>query len=204
MILGTGRSGTDYMCHWLNWNGVLCGHEEVYSVYGYQGWGDFRAESSWVAATQPIESSVGLLHIVRDPLAVLRSQLSSNLDRGGFWNLEADDEVVGPFITYMQAHCPEAWEQPDDMGRAITFIVEWNKKCAERNSKWCQLEEVNKDSMSSWASWLGLNHDFENPDLKNTINIWPHHRDDLTWETVKEHPLGYKLVEHAVLYGYST
>lgn len=71
MVTGSGRCGTQFMAALLSNAGIRCGHERVYTDAGPAPWGDWQADSSWMAACEDIPVPVVLL--VRHPLAVVRS-----------------------------------------------------------------------------------------------------------------------------------
>jgi hypothetical protein len=73
LITGTGRCGTQFMAEWLTRSGVPCGHEAVFSYRGYTSQPDLVADSSWLAVPYLGLVTCRIVHIVRNPLDVVRS-----------------------------------------------------------------------------------------------------------------------------------
>lgn len=94
-LLATGcrYSGTGYISHLISSAGMPCGHELVFRVpplgvrsmfqpedmpVGLGSWWNLRAESSWPAIDHldhPCCAQARIVHVVRDPLRVLRSMI---------------------------------------------------------------------------------------------------------------------------------
>jgi len=75
LVTGCAGSGTGFMAALLRRCGVNCGHEQVFTNDGAIDWGEFQAESSWLAVDRlsKLDSSVRVVHLVRHPLRVARS-----------------------------------------------------------------------------------------------------------------------------------
>jgi hypothetical protein len=97
---GCGHCGTGYVARLLTSAGIVCGHEHVFDVnthkrptdriddeaplgpapWGFP-WEQVQAESSWLACfhlNHPCVAEATIIHIVRNPLLVLRSWLHGN------------------------------------------------------------------------------------------------------------------------------
>ena len=77
LITGTGRSGTGYIRHLLSRCLIPVGHEEIFNPKNIMAetteWGDYRGESSWLAAPFIESLNVPTVQLVRNPLETLRS-----------------------------------------------------------------------------------------------------------------------------------
>jgi hypothetical protein len=61
------------MAEWLTKSGIPCGHEAVFSYRGYTPQSGLVADSSWLAVPYLGLYTGRIVHIVRHPLAVIRS-----------------------------------------------------------------------------------------------------------------------------------
>jgi len=94
LITGTGHCGTGFIARTLTEAGIICGHENLFSLdktmqenlsgigpWGYN-WKDVQAESSWPACMSldhQLLEDVTVIHLVRNPLNVLASICSSGV-----------------------------------------------------------------------------------------------------------------------------
>lgn len=87
VVTGCGRSGTGSLAEALTAAGVPCGHEEVFGVNGPVDWGNLQADASWFAAGMTLPADVGIIHVVRNPLAVAASLYRIGLFETPPWRL---------------------------------------------------------------------------------------------------------------------
>ena len=75
LVTGCGRSGTGYVASLLTSNGLDCGHESVFDVFGSKTGCPHLAESSWYGAPfiPLLPDCAKIVHLVRDPTAVATS-----------------------------------------------------------------------------------------------------------------------------------
>jgi len=79
LISGTGRCGTGCISKVLTANGIKCGHENVYGIDGVKEWGNYQADSSWLAIPYyPSFNGIRIL-IIREPIACISSLISCKL-----------------------------------------------------------------------------------------------------------------------------
>lgn len=133
IVTGTGRSGTAFMCKLFNRLGVPCGHEEVFGIIGFQGWGDLMADSTFCALPylQSLSAEDHIIyHVVRDPMEGWISQLSSHWgspvgqELGGFWWRDRGDTEVGPWFDFIHENI-EFGSLHDPFLKSVFFMHQW-------------------------------------------------------------------------------
>ena len=121
VVTGSGKCGTHFLAAVLNRLGIATGHEAVFA-YGFDrlGWGQLAGDCSWPAAVRLAEVPPGtaVLHLVRDPLAVVNSRYGENKLGDSF-----SPAIVRNFV---RRFLPEVFGAGDDLGRALRFVVGWN------------------------------------------------------------------------------
>jgi hypothetical protein len=125
LVTGCARSGTGYLAALLTEVGLACGHELVFeprtvrrSTSEAPDWPQpVRAESSWLAAPYlaRLPKGTAVVHLVRHPLAVMRSNL-----RIGFFSAPSE------YLEHACAHLP-GLRQGDLIERAARYWVGWNE-----------------------------------------------------------------------------
>jgi hypothetical protein len=119
LITGTGRCGTKFMAEWLTRSGVPCGHEAVFSYRGYTPQPGIVADSSWLAVPYLPLVTCRIVHIVRNPLDVVRSFIGTR--------------HFGPFqpkhkecrwYQYMALHF--GYTDEDPVQQAMRYWIRWN------------------------------------------------------------------------------
>lgn len=153
VVTGCGRSGTGSLAQSLTAAGIPCGHEDVFTVYGQADWGDLRGDASWFAAGMPIPADVGVIHLVRDPLAVAASFYRIGLFATMPWRTvlmggRSLRRLVGlacrpvgsrARIRYVRAQRQlvrrntTVFTEPDEARRCLRYWEEWNNLAAALN-----------------------------------------------------------------------
>jgi hypothetical protein len=120
LITGTGRCGTRFMADWLTASGTPCGHEKAFGYAGYTT-GPEIADASWLAVPYLglVPDSVRIIHLVRNPLHVVRSFLGTN-HFGPFTR----KHLVRPWHRYMSLHFGYNGAEP--VQQAMKYWVKWN------------------------------------------------------------------------------
>lgn len=123
LITGTGRCGTGWAAKVLTSAGLPCGHEEAVRL-GDDGLrlarSGKRAEASWLAVghfDHPLLADAKAIHLVREPLACIRSLASVLYGRDSAWSRYALDRL--------------GRDDPDPLSRACKHYVRWNALVAE-------------------------------------------------------------------------
>ncbi|MBV8162152.1 MAG: hypothetical protein JO265_14620 [Acidimicrobiia bacterium] len=124
VVTGSGKCGTHFFQAVLAELGVAAAHEGVlaYEPVGTPDWGPYRGDCSWPAAMHlhALEPGTPVLHLVRDPLAVLNARFGEN---------KLSDTFPYPlFRTFVRAHLPHVFDEAvDDLGRNLLFVEGWNR-----------------------------------------------------------------------------
>ncbi len=212
LVTGAGRCGTHYLCEALNLLGFLTGHEQV---FGYDEssagrWGRWRGDCSWPGAAylHRVPAGTAVLHLVRDPLAMVRSRLGDN-------NLgaSAQGRTVASFVVRHRTGIFDG--AVDDLGRALLFVERWNRAIeSHARSTWFgyrreRIEDVSRDPlvMSEVVSFLTgaapspRRCSAVQADLDELVGSRGHSV-RLDWEDVVGHPNGAALAQMSWDYGY--
>jgi hypothetical protein len=122
LVTGCARSGTGYLAALLSELGLECGHERVFAPRTVRGstptWpADVRAESSWLAAPflSKLPQGTAVVHLVRHPLAVMRSNM-----RIGFFSAPSE------YLEHATAHLP-VLRQGQPIECAARYWTGWNE-----------------------------------------------------------------------------
>jgi len=133
---GTGRCGTGYLSKVLSSVGVNCSHEGIFAPVEHKpptdeevhkriqvrhdnAWWGWEAESSWLAAPYlnwPDMAGKKVVHLVRDPVAVINSQM----------RIKAFERPTA-YLDFIYQWLPDMayWETPEQ--QAAYFYVAWNE-----------------------------------------------------------------------------
>lgn len=107
VVAGTGYCGTKYASEFLSSVGITCGHEDLFLPRGLipehvrrKDWRELRAESSAFAAKYlhtPMLRDAVILHLVRDPIKVLRGQWFrfANIEAAVDWYVGTNELIEG-------------------------------------------------------------------------------------------------------------
>ncbi|HEY7158931.1 MAG TPA: hypothetical protein VH575_33610 [Gemmataceae bacterium] len=172
IVTGTGRCGTVYLANLLTACGLPCGHESVFTPWGFEealarldgrsaiqvsaislascgDWfreaGEVIADSSYMAAPfldHPILQDTRVIHVVRHPMDVINSFVIG-LNYFQEW-LPAD--VWHQFI---YTHVPELRLDYHPLDRAALYYIHWNRtietRAAGKPYFFCQVETITHD-----------------------------------------------------------
>lgn len=196
VISGTGRSGTKYAASILNAMQIPCGHESIFTAEGPREWGNARGDSSWMAAPFLEGFDGTVIHLVRDPLAVVNSLVGI-----GFF----DETVTGhePYRGFVREHLPAAFLSDDPVMRAATFVRLWNELIEPLADLRIKVEDLPEPSTAqALARAVGAEPGLVFVDeqirrVPTDINHRP--RAALGWTDMPS-----RLRDHAEAYGYTT
>ena len=151
LFTGTGRCGTGYVAAALNACGVRCGHEQVYTLQTALRdtppvWGHWQAESSWLAAPRLWNSEVKALHLVRHPLAYVRSALEIGLFH---------DARRSAYTDAIYRHMPaiERWKDPAN--RALAMWAWWNGCIGAYTTDYYRIEDFGLATLAEVLHSIG-------------------------------------------------
>lgn len=195
LIIGCGRSGTEFMATFLRASGLDVLHERPCSKDGCVSWPMVVSHySPW----GPLEENPRYEHIfhqVRNPLHVITSW-TVNLKQ-----LKSDE------WRFVRAHIPEISSSDPLLVHAAKYWYYWNLK-AEALAEWrYRIEDLNEllEEFSERIEFP-LEHDVLS-NLPHTINSWRSTLQKITWrelEAILEPSFFLKLQEMAERYGYPT
>lgn len=135
LIVGTGRCGTNSMRNLFDINGIKCGHENIFGVSKkqpnltsanvlnrYNKNKDLKAESSWLAVpflnTDLVPQHTTLIHVIRDPLKVIKSFLELDL-----FNIKHKGTE---YVNHMFKHCPLLSYNNSQEVNLMLYYYYWN------------------------------------------------------------------------------
>lgn len=125
-VTGLGHSGTGWAAKLLSRLGAPCAHEEHATHEGFEL--PDQGESSWLAVgwLEEIPPTVPILHLVREPLAVLRSIYRSDFLGAGL----ASDT---PHAAFARSRCPELESYPGGLERQVAWVARWGAPLEARS-----------------------------------------------------------------------
>jgi hypothetical protein len=197
LVVGTGRSGTVSLARLLTSVGVPCSHERVFNGNDIDGAvrvlnGDGKssacsshcglddqmqpvAESSYMAVPfldHPLLKDCAIVHVVRDPLAVIRSFLNHI-------RFFRDDcsERARPAEQFIRRHLPHLNLLPDAISRACYFYLRWNQMIEESIAGRRYILHPIESSPTALLAFLGIDPTatvFLDPTC-NAYTKWPDH-----------------------------
>lgn len=205
VVAGTGRSGTAWASRVLTLWGLRCGHEAVFDhdpvrtaarLAVHLDDPPFYGDASLaVGGYLDLVNRTPLLHLVRDPLLVVRSFLGDDFFA----------QLTSPYTAFMAAHLPELAETEDQLGRAIRYVSGWTERIMAGTKgpyRLVRLEDLASDRelLSDLVLWMGFVPPTDRPML-DAVNA--HAPADLPWEDVDSHPDGWRLRLVAERTGYA-
>lgn len=199
LIVGTGFAGTKYVIEVLSALGLNIGHNDVYTDEGFQGWGELDGDSTVYATAFPdlVDENTYILHVLRDPLASLRSHMS-HLKEGN-----------KPDVLFWKKAAPNVWDAKDRAGKVITFLSSWTFTTYRlfrnmKNYRIVRIECLDVDEIRRVVDFFEIDVlDDEIEAILDKVKVRsasPHHYDELTWEQVVEHPQGHLLKDIRVTF----
>lgn len=207
LVTGLGHSGTRWAARLFSALGHECGHERWHNFKPYQGMS--TPDSSWLAVPNldRLPAGTRVVHLVRDPLLVLRSIL-----RIRFLH---DCNASSPYTAYVRRRRPDVWNAGDQLARAAAYVARWDAPLEHRESTWLlRIEDAGPDAVADTVEWATS----ERPnvagvaellrELGTKTNTHVAHRMpagvDLTTEQVTACPHGGEFLARAERLGYIT
>jgi hypothetical protein len=214
VVTGSGKCGTHFMQAVLVELGLPTTHEGVleYHPVTVPAWDGMRGDCSWPAAMHlgVLEPGTPLLHLVRDPLAVVNARFGENK--------LADDHPEFVIRSFVRAHMPDVFtDAHDDLGRTLLWVERWNRglDCTPRRHphllyRRCRVEKLSGDPavLDDVVDFLaGVRPGAARcaaalRSVGTGVGRRSEHA-DLTWSDIRAHPDGAGLVQLATDYGYA-
>jgi len=213
VVTGSGKCGTHFMQAVLVELGLPTTHEGVleYHPVTVPAWDGMRGDSSWPAAVHldVLEPGTPVLHLVRDPLAVVNARFGENK--------LADDHPEFVIRNFVRSHMPDVFaDAHDDLGRTLLWVERWNRlldltpyRFPQLPYRRCRVEDVSRQPalLDEVVAFLGG----VRPGIARchsalravgpSVGRRSQHA-SLTWSDIRAHPDGGGLVRLAVDYGY--
>lgn len=150
IVTGSPRSATQYMARLLTALRVPCSHEHALRPFAQvievlRWWRDGEGESSWMAWTllPLLPDPVPVIHVVRDPWAVIDSLTNRNAicktDR-------MDTAVMRAIRDTISTYLPDVFNWANWVDRAAALVLGWNRSIADRLPGRCVIHVERLDS----------------------------------------------------------
>lgn len=119
LVTGTGRCGTQWIATAITAAGVPCTHEVSFTATRH-GDGNWQAEASWPAAPYTPVPDTHLVHLLRHPLAVIRSRAA-----GGLF-ADPPARRLRRLARFTYRHAPTIADGTNQVERSALHWVAWN------------------------------------------------------------------------------
>jgi hypothetical protein len=216
VVTGAGRCGTHWFQEVLQTHlGIPTGHEQVLAPWtdgAFLEWQGLRGDCAWPAVVYlrgEVPRSTPILHLVRDPLAMVRSRMGRNKLSDRF-----RVSAVRQFAFNVRPDIPR--DAVDDFGRAILMVSRWDRFCTDEIAtlgfpQLCvRIEEVSTQPALFRAVVEFLVGQVVSLDECRAIldrmspDVGRHNRAPVEWADIHRHPNGHELVALAESHGYPT
>lgn len=162
VITGTGRSGTRFAAHLLRAAGVNCGHERVFSFRPLLrerpvAWGNWQADSSWMAVPHLAAHDGPAVLVVRHPLLVAKSML----ELGWFRHDKRLD--IAKLIYRFRPQIRAEKTRPD---KVMAMWVHWNTAALPYVAGVFRLEDLNEHGAADLLDAVGVRRRPDPADLQ--------------------------------------
>ena len=196
LLTGCCYSGTTWASRLLSELGHPCDHERWRP--GRRNRPHHRGDSSWWAVPH-LPVGVPTVHLVRDPIRVVRSGVRTGLFSD--WRIGARVVSVG----YVRRHRPDILAAADHLGRLIRFAATWDRSVAGH------VLHVDRhgpaEVVAAVRHLTGVRHTHRDvaevlAELGTRINAHGGDEVPLSWPEIEAHPDGHLLVDKARMFGY--
>lgn len=142
LITGTGRCGTGYMAQLFHSMGIRTGHERVYTVGGSIVGVIPEIECSWLAVPYlgSLHPNVRVIHLVREPLATIRSLVDNLFGVKNTWWEFA--KKYSPMYQTHKGTVSSFTYYDSDLLNAAAFYINWNRTIELHASHRLNLENI--------------------------------------------------------------
>lgn len=201
-MVGTGRCGTAYAARRLSDVGIPCSHERYYTPDGPKRRNPMRpyrarGDVSWLAVPFLAPGSLPVVHLVREPLAVI----------GSLFNIGFFDPrwraAHAPFIRFAEQHFRVG---SDPFDNCVRWYLEWNLRCERLAGLHVPIERF-EEMLPTIADYIGTAAKQGAPPPSTSINSRPSvlaepvSRSEVA-ARLGQHSCGRALFDMAARYGY--
>lgn len=219
VVTGLAGSGTGWASAVLTAAGSSCGHEAVFTGHPWDTAGGrwttrhrlpvgpgLDGDSSWKAAPYVAELDVPVVHLVRDPLAVVRSLSGLRLFLSDRCMASGDDLATNCALR----HLPAIADAGDRLGRILRYVAGWDLPVTGPHVEVLHIDRppVDRFRLADLAARL-TGRTVHRRDAGRALdrigrrhNSHGGHRSTITWQAVLEHPDGAAVAERACRYRY--
>jgi len=157
VVAGSPGAGLGWFAHVLRASGIPCSHEAVYACAApepAETWPE-PAEASWAAAPwlSGLASDVLVVHLVREPVALVRTLLGLRLCDWGHGDPDAQ--------RFVQVHLGSALADPTPLQRSIAFAHSWGALVDAHAACRIQVEELDGETVADLGRAIGIGVDVE-------------------------------------------
>jgi len=153
IVTGTARSGTGFMSHLLSNNGIECYHEGIFGVKNHTleeyltgiEESPTVADSSWLVAPfindiQTIYPHIKIIHVVRNPLKVIRSFLELGFFRVTYKEYKPYQDIINEYINNYS-----------EVEACIDYILEWYSFLENVNKVVVNIDNIDYNKLSEFT-----------------------------------------------------
>lgn len=228
IVVGTGRCGSVYFANILNAIGIPCSHERIFIAKGKDyakkvlsgeagknsevaGWAGLKeidhpqAEASYLSMPfldEPFLKAATIIHIVRDPLKVIKS-FSNKLE---YWR----DSNLNQYENFIQRNLPGIEQYSGSLLRCCYFVINWNKRIESySHRKYLRIRlEADTDMLLDYLKTPDTLRQNISRGVINAYESWPPVKEALdpkyyiTDKHILESSLGDEVREMSRRYGY--
>lgn len=215
LITGTGRCGTGYISHLLTNMGIKTTHEGIFTILNTnitrtidkdwmeKGWPlESPGESSWMAIyflDQLMEQGVKIIHLIRDPIEVIRSFMRIKFFEGdNVYRIWSERQNGYPYDCLVGTR----------LEKIINRIIYFHDRLEKRQDFWLKIEDINTETLKPFTEFLGCSftNDYIEKAIKKTTfyNSVGDKKDDflINWNTLPAGETTDRLYEIAKKYDY--
>ena len=149
VVTGTGRCGTKYLAELFAACQIPCLHEQVFTVAGPRDWFTVRADSSWLAAPYLQDFAGTVIHLVRNPLHVVRSLVGVELFE------DSGNTLHDPYQEFIKRHGAWSPTTDDPVELASRFVVDWNDRIAPYADVTVRVEDLTPEVLRGLLERVG-------------------------------------------------
>jgi hypothetical protein len=202
LVVGSGRSGTQYASRLFTDLGIPCGHEALFHLTPASG-EILVGDASFGAVAYLYEFQGIILHQVRHPLRVLRSILATAF-------FDSPDRYLF-YYRLIESVLPQIDQRKSSLQKAMYYIAEWNRLCEQAAAMSWRIEDLDAETLSRASSLIGYAKSVEVcatvlaqiPQNVNRLELRGLSRNEVSWSNIPECTEKDELMAATHRYGYS-